>query len=539
MNGLSKKMKWLSYILVASLLLSIVGMSQGVQKVFAEDSKSRSSNAKEATIARTGGEQRIDANNIIWTPVSEVNPLGGADDFSAILFDSFSHFNESGGPVVTGTVNNVERITFPEGLTGGVNKFTDYTIPKFNIGLILQKGFKDGSLATQISNGDVIMNKESESSKVDFFRGTDAVGSIFVAPDKIDQFMLAAKSDLAGLQHQLWDLPVNSLAKEEWGTLEVTTDKEINVIEIDPSKAFSVKVNDLRTDSTLIIKVKGPDLSVMNFFVGDQSVTGININRIANRVIWVFDPNEPEMTLNNSHMIGSVLAVNSNVQFVGGYSSINGTIIANSLDSSQSPGSEYHYVGHYIGKLPKNPIDPDPTEPSSSSSEQESSTPDSSSLPVESESSTPDSSSLPSEPEHSTTESSTSTSTSSSSESTSTSEKTITDVTSEPNTSDSKPESSDTPSDTSEFSSETETSESRTPGRLPQTGGSTPNKKPVVGNNQNKQPTTPKQPNKANRYRTLPQTGEGESVIESLLSLVGLGTIFATGFIYVNLYRKK
>lgn len=41
------------------------------------------------TEARDDGAQRITADALNWTPVSEENPLGGADDFSAILFDEF------------------------------------------------------------------------------------------------------------------------------------------------------------------------------------------------------------------------------------------------------------------------------------------------------------------------------------------------------------------------------------------------------------------------------------------------------------------
>ena len=42
------------------------------------------------------GVQRINANNLTWTPISKENPLGGADDFNAIFFDKFAHFNEIG-----------------------------------------------------------------------------------------------------------------------------------------------------------------------------------------------------------------------------------------------------------------------------------------------------------------------------------------------------------------------------------------------------------------------------------------------------------
>lgn len=55
MKVLLKKIKWSSQILIVLLLLSIVGSSQVIEKVFAEDSEGIQKTANEEPIARTGG----------------------------------------------------------------------------------------------------------------------------------------------------------------------------------------------------------------------------------------------------------------------------------------------------------------------------------------------------------------------------------------------------------------------------------------------------------------------------------------------------
>lgn len=129
-------------------------------------------------------------------------------------------------------------------------------------------------------------------------------------------------------------------------------------------------ITDLVKDSTIVIKVKGDKIDFNSMFVNGTQIHLTNINQIANRILWVFDPSTPNITFSQAYVTGSVLAVNSNVVFSVGYSSIEGTLIANSLNGNNS-SSELHYVGHFIGKLPKNPEIP--TEPSDSSSEVDSS----------------------------------------------------------------------------------------------------------------------------------------------------------------------
>src|SRR5699024_827418 len=130
--------------------------------------------------------------------VSDENPLGGADDFNAILFDRFSNFNETGGAVATGTVDNVDVITFDEGLTGGINQFNDYSIPRYNVGIIVQDSIPNK--AVRVSNGDAVIGDNIAEEKVDKVHPTiKDEGSVFVDQSQVDQFMADAKADLTNL----------------------------------------------------------------------------------------------------------------------------------------------------------------------------------------------------------------------------------------------------------------------------------------------------------------------------------------------------
>ena len=104
----------------------------------------------------TDGVQRINADNLKWIPISKENPLGGADDFNALIFGKFAHFNESGGPVAAGKIEDVDTITFQEGQIGITNLFEDITIPKFNVGVIVQEELSNNK-EINILNGDAVI----------------------------------------------------------------------------------------------------------------------------------------------------------------------------------------------------------------------------------------------------------------------------------------------------------------------------------------------------------------------------------------------
>ena len=504
MKVLLKKIKWASQIVIILLLLSIVGNRQVIEKVFAEDSVGIQNITNEEPIARTGGEQRIDVNNLVWTPISATNPLGGADDFSAFLFDSFVDFHETGGPVAAGRFENVNIVTFEENLVGGINQFYDYTIPKFNVGLIAENGIT--GLTTKVHNGDTAVSEEQ------YFNLTEnSAGNDFVRQAQIRQFMSQAKSDLLSLNDRVWNLPTNgTIGTDNWNRKVLMADKEMNVFEVNLSANADWDISDTYPGSTIVIKLKGNQINLKSMSVNGVMINYENINKIANRVLWVFDPNEPLVTFQQSNVTGSVLAPKTNIRFTGGYSSINGTLIANSLNGEKS-SSELHYIGHYIGKLPRNPEMPENPDTSDSSSSESipdfsesSSAPDSSSsesIPDSSESySAPDSSSSESIPDSS---ESSSAPDSSSSESIPDSDES------------SKGSGNSNTSSTTEITTSGSITESST-SALTQPGG-TSNKKPD----------------------TLPQTGEGNDWLGKILSVLGTGVVVFVGYIYIRLNRKS
>ena len=498
MKNLLKKMNKFVKVSVVVGLLGVSNM-QILQAVLADDTSSNIEQSEQESNVRIGGAQRIDANHLVWTPVSEANPLGGADDFNAMLFDSFVDFHETGGAVAAGRFENVNIVTFSENTIGGVNQFDDYTIPKFNVGMIAQNGITGKK--TKIHNGDVAISEQQYENQTE-----RSSGNSFIRIEEMNAFMQTAQDDLMALQNQLWGLPTNgNPMTDEWGQITFTADKKTNILELENHGRSSLHIDNIAPDGTIIIKVKTDQLNLNTIFINGVQIHQQNIDQIANRLLWVFDPSVTDVRFNQTNLIGSVLAPTANIRFVDGYSTINGTLIANHL-SGEGSSSELHYIGHYIGKLPGTPEPP--TAPDNSTTE-----------PSMTDSSTPE----PSTTEPSTTEPSTT----------------------EPSTTDlSTPEPSTTEPSTTESSTSNSTpplvipEEPNKPGKLPQTGG-TPDKKPTVGKESNQKPTTPQQPNKPNRYQTLPQTGEGDGLMERILSVIGLGTIVTTGFIYMNLYRKK
>lgn len=530
MKVLLKKIKWSSQILIVLLLLSIVGSSQVIEKVFAEDSEGIQKTANEEPIARTGGAQRIDVNNLVWTPVSAENPLGGADDFNAFLFDSFVDFHETGGPVAAGRFENVNIVTFQENLVGGINQFYDYTIPKFNVGLIAENGII--GLDTKVHNGDTAVNEEQYFNLTENSGGND-----FVRQAQIRQFMSQAKSDLLALNDRIWNLPTNGkLGTDNWNRMVLTADKEMNVFEVNLTDNTDLDITDTKPGSTIVIKLKGNQINLKSMSVNGTMINYENINQIANRVLWIFDPSEPLVTFQQSNVTGSVLAPKTNIRFTGGYSAINGTLIANSLNGEKS-SSELHYIGHYIGKLSNVPEVPEePEKPDTSDSTVESSSIETDSTITDSTTSDPESSTTETSTEPSNTDPTTDESETSSSETDSTTtdlttsetESSTTDTTIESGTTETTTDKPVTnPSESNPIlDSTTSGSESSLEESTSSTADSSESK-PIV------KPEEPKKPN------TLPQTGEGNGWVEKVLSMIGIGTILLAGGLYFRLQRKS
>lgn len=263
MSRLLKNMKWGSQLVLGLLATCMVSLSTG-QMVLAEDSQSTEA------VVRTGGTQRIDTDHLVWTPVSETNPLGGADDFNAILFDSLVDFHETGGPIAAGRVENVNIVTFSEGQQGGINQFYDYLIPKFNVGLIAQNGITNKR--TKIHNGDVAVQE------VQYLTTTENhAGHSFVRQAQIDIFMNRARADLVALNERLWQLSANGIVdQDQWGQMQLTADKEWNVFEIDANSHKALNIMDTKANSTIIIKVTGNQINFNAMSVNNQMINQEN-----------------------------------------------------------------------------------------------------------------------------------------------------------------------------------------------------------------------------------------------------------------------
>ena len=59
-------------------------------------------------------------------------------------------------------------------------------------------------------------------------------------------------------------------------------------------------------------------MSLRSMSVNGVMINYENINKIANRVLWVFDPEEPLVTFKQSSVTSSVLAPKTNIRFTGG-----------------------------------------------------------------------------------------------------------------------------------------------------------------------------------------------------------------------------
>ena len=177
-------------VILASMLTLIIILSSGVGIGFVLAADTPASNS--------GWKQRIDANRLVWTEVSPENPLGGADDFNAILFSEFRNFHETAAPVATRKINDVGIITFQPGQPLAINKYLDYTIPEYNISVITKQHI---GKETNIFNGDAVVSF-TEGGHFYLHRGSTFVKSA----DVIDQFLNAAYNDLKELHTTLWNM---------------------------------------------------------------------------------------------------------------------------------------------------------------------------------------------------------------------------------------------------------------------------------------------------------------------------------------------
>ncbi|MHC5269879.1 collagen-binding domain-containing protein [Enterococcus sp. LJL98] len=528
---------------------------------------------QEVALPRTDGAQRISADHLIWTPSSSENLLGGADDFNAILFEAFVDFHETGGPVAAKTFENVNIVTFEEGLAGGVNQFSDYKLPRFNVAILAEEAIKGKK--TKTHNGDAVLSSEQMMGIIERVSQT---GSEYVRASQLAAFMAAAKADLSTLNQKLWQLPMTGSTGEDLhGRMELKTQAGLNVFEIDPSQGNAVNIVDESKDNTIVIKVKGNNLKFNSIALNGTAINFENTNQIANRILWVFEPKSSTVTFNQTNLTGSVLAPYANVIFQGGYSAINGTLIANRLDG-QGSNSELHYIGRYIGKLtqkPEIPVEPEESTDSSTTSDSDSSpasstttesetTPESSTT-TESET-TPDSSTTTESettPDSSTTtesettpESSTTTESETTPDSSTTTESETTPDSSTTTDSDSTSNSSTTPdTDWEDPFDQREPDDSEEP--LQSEDSSRRPGKPLDDNEplhsgELKNPTTPssnqpsqklpqtggsgqKASKKIDSVKRLPQTGESRQA-DMALALVGVGILITTGYFWL---RKK
>ena len=296
----------------------------------------------------TDGVQKINANNLGWTPVSRTNQLGGADDFSGIFFNELKDFNETGGPIAAGSLNNVKIVTFDAGYSGGINQFDDIVIPKFNVGVMAQKNVNIGG-KTLISNGDAVIGDSVDPQKLD-----PKVGNIYKRQNEIDKFLGDAKADLVKLNKDLWNTEETAKAIYDSNTVILNCVKGINIFEVDLTsgrKSIIFNYAEDAKDSTIIIKYKGNVINYAETFIGSTMLDKLNVDEISNRVIWTFDPSLKEVKIDRTIVFGSILAPNADITFSSaGYSAINGTVIANRLDGSGS-SSELHWVGPFKGDI--------------------------------------------------------------------------------------------------------------------------------------------------------------------------------------------
>lgn len=210
-----------STIIIIFVLLITSGLTQ-----------QESTKAAESGTPRTGGAQSITADNLIWKETSPLDPLGGANDFNAIFFDTFKNFHETGAPVAAKNFDNVNIVGFEEGIVGGINQFGNIKIPKYNVGMIAQNQVINKK--TKVHNGDAVIGKSVNSDSIELGMNS---GSFFVDENnEIEKFLSAAKSDFL-----LWHKKILSMkntdteVSESQKVLTLTLSEGTNIIELDGS----------------------------------------------------------------------------------------------------------------------------------------------------------------------------------------------------------------------------------------------------------------------------------------------------------------
>ena len=302
---------------------------------------------------RDNNTQRINANKLLWTPVSDKDQLGGADDFSGIIFNEFKNFNETGGPVAAKKIDKVGIITFEAGTSPAINQFSDIIIPEFNVGVMSQESVLGKK--TVITNGDAVVGTGVDTNNLDMGHG-----AVYKKQQQIDSFLKEAKADLVKLNEDLWNRKNTAEIVDANNVITLNCVKGINIFEIDFSSLTGKSINfdypKGAEDCTIVIKVKGNTIKYNDTFIKNIQFYDKNTDSLANRVIWTFDPAIKNIEIKSTRLCGSLLAPNADITFsADGYSAINGTIIANGLDGSGT-SSELHWVGPFKGKLGSSPI---------------------------------------------------------------------------------------------------------------------------------------------------------------------------------------
>lgn len=311
----------------------------------------------------TTGFQTIHANKLEWIPISKDNPLGGADNFNAIVFDEFKNFHETGGPVASRKINNLNIATFANvGTPAPANRYMDFNIPKNNIGIIVKE---HAGAKTLVHNGDVVIGFNEPEKHIELGAWSHPnPGNYFIKTlEEIEDFFAAAEKDLKNLNHYLWNQEVTGKIVRDGKSIELNLDNDVNIFNLEQASDIEmIRINYDKSlnNSTIIIKVSD-DVAKMGSVYLNNSVFPIdqaNIDNIVNRIIYVLDPNISDFEIKNTFMIGTFLAPYANINFTGD-GSIDGTVIANGINGSGT-STELHYLGWFQGSLGE--LDDFPTE---------------------------------------------------------------------------------------------------------------------------------------------------------------------------------
>src|SRR5699024_9116968 len=111
------------------------------------------------------------------------------------------------------------------GQIGITNRFEDITIPKFNVGVIVQEELNQNQI--NILNGDALIG---DSVSNEHFSHTV---NVFKRQEQINQFMSHAEKDLKKLNEELWHLPKTGNAEADWGVINLNVKAGLNVFELD------------------------------------------------------------------------------------------------------------------------------------------------------------------------------------------------------------------------------------------------------------------------------------------------------------------